>query len=656
MTHPDPHAESRFRAVAGALSDAVVILDAEGRLTFANDEVEAVFGHPPADLLDLPLDRVFDPSGVAGIREEVDRLSGDGSGARGRDLELTAVRPDGTRVPVRVTLGAYREQGERFFVALIHDLSERHETEARLRFQARLLDAVGEAVIATDLSGRILYWNAAAEELYGWTADEVLGRPVEEVTPAEVSKPAAHEIMDRLRRGESWTGEFMVRNRAGRSFPVLVTDSPVVETDGTMIGIIGTSMEITERKRIEDAQRFLAETGQVLSSSLDHETTLGRLSRLAVPMLGEWCMVHLLEAGEPEPVAHCAPPGREDQAPTLERLLAGPDGLVHGVLTAAEPVRIGKGDDAFTGRIEAALDALDIRELLLVPLEARGHPLGVLTFGRPSSARRYDEDDLRLAGELAMRAASALDNARLYREAEESDRAKTDFLAVVSHELRTPLNAITGYAELLTGGVSGPLNDKQHNQVERIQVSARHLAQIIDEILTYARMEGGRDTLELDATDVSGIVREAVSVLQPEAGAKGLALTVDAPERGPELRTDQGKLRQIVVNLVANGVKYTETGEVTVTVREVEGGVELTVADSGIGIPADQQERIFEPFRQVQSPNTRTSGGTGLGLSVSLRLAQLMGGTIDVESTPGVGSTFTVRLPDHPLVGAHDAA
>ena len=649
MGEAETHENGWFHTVARTLPDALLVMDAEARILFANDEVQGIFGYDPRELVGEPAARLFgdgDEGAPPAVLTHLFDTSADASD--GKRVEVSGLRADGTQILVEVTCGRGNAEGGRFVTAIVRDLSERQRTDSRLRFQARLLDAVGEAIIATDRVGRILYWNAGAERLYLWRTEEVVGRPVEEVTPTEMSRPQAREIMRRLMEGETWTGEFTVRDRDGRVFPVLVTDSPVLDEEGHLVAIIGTSMEITDRKRAEEAQRFLAEAGRLLASSLDHEVTLRRVSRMAVPMLGDWCMVHLLENGRLAAVAHTTPGRREDDADELEAILTGAGGLFPAVLPTSEPLRLGPGHPACTDEVKARLEALEILELLVVPLEVRGEPLGVMTFARPAGARPYGPEDLRLADALAGRAASALENSRLYRDAAASDRAKTDFLAVVSHELRTPLNAITGYAELLTGGVSGPLNEKQKGQIERIGVSARHLAHLIDEILTYARMEGGRDTLEAAVTDVGATVRDAVSVLQPAADAKGLDLAVDGAAHGPELLTDPGKLRQIVTNLVNNAVKYTDEGHVRVTIRELEDGVEITVKDTGVGIPAEEQERIFEPFRQVQAPNTRTVGGTGLGLSVSRRLVQVLGGRVTLDSVPAEGSAFTIWLPKDP--------
>jgi signal transduction histidine kinase len=229
-------------------------------------------------------------------------------------------------------------------------------------------------------------------------------------------------------------------------------------------------------------------------------------------------------------------------------------------------------------------------------------------------------------------------------EAEEANLAKSRFLATMSHELRTPLNAILGYADLLDAEISGALTPGHHQQLERITLAARHLLRIIDEILTFSRIEAGREEVRLEQIDVSAIARETGDLMEPLARAKSLAFHVEAP---PSLnaRTDAGKLRQILINLVGNAVKFTDSGEVVLSALAVGSRLVIRVRDTGIGIPEQERDRIFEPFSQVEQSPTRVAGGTGLGLSVTRELARLMGGDVRFESVVGRGTTFTVDLP-----------
>jgi signal transduction histidine kinase len=292
-----------------------------------------------------------------------------------------------------------------------------------------------------------------------------------------------------------------------------------------------------------------------------------------------------------------------------------------------------------------------------VPLRARDRLIGVLSFLRTS--RRYDEADLALAGEVAERCAIAVDNIHLFTAekraragaeaaasiAARANKTKSEFLATMSHELRTPLSAIIGYGELLADGITGPINDAQREQLLRIKTSAGHLLGLIDELLTFSRFEAGRETAQYESVDVSGILDEAYSIAWPLAQARHLGLTVTRPDGSGRIVTDRSKLRQILVNLLSNAIKFTDRGEVALTARNEADAMFFEVRDTGIGIATEDLERIFDPFWQVEQTHSRRAGGTGLGLSVTRALARLLGGDVLVDSTPGVGSRFEVRLP-----------
>jgi signal transduction histidine kinase len=286
---------------------------------------------------------------------------------------------------------------------------------------------------------------------------------------------------------------------------------------------------------------------------------------------------------------------------------------------------------------------LQIRSALIVPMIARGRTLGALTLISSGSGRRYDEADQALAMELATRAAIAIDNAQLYRSALAASEAKSAFLATMSHELRTPLNAIIGYQSLLAEGIDGRLNEAQFVQLTRIRSSADHLLGLIDEVLTFSRVDAGKEVVRREEVQLAPIVAEALAMVTPLAESKGLKLrnqTADA-----DLLTDGVKVRQIILNLLSNAIKFSDDGEIVVRSRLDGDSVAVSIVDPGIGISAENVARIFDPFWQVEQRSTRRVGGTGLGLSVSRSLARLLGGDVSVESQVDRGSTFTVTLP-----------
>ncbi|HEY0969779.1 MAG TPA: ATP-binding protein, partial [Gemmatimonadales bacterium] len=318
-----------------------------------------------------------------------------------------------------------------------------------------------------------------------------------------------------------------------------------------------------------------------------------------------------------------------------------------GVAAPTSPGR--DGDEAFaTGRIVCGRPVHGRCARLALPLAAgeEVHGVLVLRYGVPA---RLDEGEREFLSALARVAAQALERVRLHDAARAASRAKSDFLAMMSHELRTPLNAIMGYTGLIADEVVGPLNVTQRDQLRRVQEHARHLLTLIEEILTLSRAEVGRDELRTEVVEPARLLREVAEVLTPSATRKGLRLAVEVAGEPHSFRTDADKVRQVLAHLLTNAIKFTAEGSVTARVEEVEEDghrtMVYTVHDTGVGIAPDHLERIFEPFWQVDQARTRRFPGTGLGLNVTRRLVDLLGGEVTVTSAPGEGSEFVFRIP-----------
>jgi signal transduction histidine kinase len=269
--------------------------------------------------------------------------------------------------------------------------------------------------------------------------------------------------------------------------------------------------------------------------------------------------------------------------------------------------------------------------------------------------RRTDKervDLLALEKEARAHAEHARSEAEAARaEAERANNSKTDFLAVMSHELRTPLTAIMGYEELLSDGITGPVTELQRQQLGRINASAHHLLGLIDEILTFARVDIGRERVRWESMSVNHTLSDAAALVEPMANAKNLKLVVNLMDEDQSIQTDGTKLRQMLVNLLSNGIKFTERGEVQLGCDVSDGVLEVSIADTGVGIAAENIEYVFEPFWQAEQTPTRKTGGTGLGLSVTRKLARLLGGDVTVASKMGAGTTFLLTLPMKAPVG-----
>jgi signal transduction histidine kinase/CHASE3 domain sensor protein len=400
--------------------------------------------------------------------------------------------------------------------------------------------------------------------------------------------------------------------------------------------------------------KLLSDASRTLSSSLDYETTLESVAQLAVREMADWCAIDLVEPDgtikqsivahrDPERVKWAKelrkryPPDYAEQGGVGEVIRTG-RAVIHRDIPDETLVAAAKDPDHL-----ALLRELNIKSAQIVPMIARGRTLGALTLISGEQGRNLIEADQPLAMELATRAAIAIDNAQLYRAALTASDAKSSFLASMSHELRTPLNAIIGYQSLLQDGLSGPVNDGQLAQLSRIRSSADHLLSLIDEVLTFSRVDVGKELVQPEQFNLRSVVGEAISMVAPVAAARGLKVKDESTD--VEMFTDGMKLRQILLNLLSNAVKFSDRGDIVVRTNLDHDSVEISVADSGIGIAEQNLERVFDPFWQVEQRSTRRAGGTGLGLSVSRSLARLLGGDIVVESQLGKGSRFTAIIP-----------
>ena len=540
---------------------------------------------------------------------------------------------------------------------------------------AAIVESSDDAIVGKDLNGIVTSWNNGAERLYGYTAGEMIGRSIRTIVPRE-REQEEDDSMTRIRAGRRVDHLETVRlHRDGSLVDVSVTISPIKDPSGVIVGASNITRDITERRRVErmreellareqrarDRLAFLAEIGVLLASSLDYEETLGRAVRLALPRLGDYCNVLVAdERGQLRHVA-AAHADREKEPALLELVRRLTEGTSPAVPTFAEAVmKAGRTLVVTHEMLLAAVadrnvtdpDLLRLGDVLRpyayvgVPLLARGIPVGVLSFGTAEngSKREYDAEDVGLIEEFARRVSSAVENARLFRQADELNRLKDEFLATLSHELRTPLAAILGWARILGGGHLDPAKSAQ--AIEAIERNANLQAQLVDDILDVARGMAGHLRLSMERVNLADVARRAVDSIAPAAAAKHIEVALGGAA-AVTVVGDERRLQQIAWNLLSNAVKFTpRDGRVAMDVGTADGQAELRVTDTGVGIPPSFLPFVFDKFRQADSSYTRQHGGLGLGLAIARHLTELHGGTIEARSEgEGRGSTFIVRLP-----------
>lgn len=617
----------------------------------------------------------------------------------------------------------YDEAGSLVSVlSLVLDVTERYsflealrQSEGRFRIAA---ECASDLIYEWDLNTGIVLWFGHIDEALGYVKAEFPRTRegwLNAIHPDDRDRVSV-AAEQHSQAQEPFFQEYRIQQQDG-TFLYWIDRGTVVRDDmGKAYKWVGVTSDISERKQAEEGANFLAEAIAVLASSLDYEATLQRLADLAVPQLADWCCVHLVE---PEgairlvAVAHSDPQKVELMWDIEKRQPIDPQGR-HGVakvLRTGESKVYGNIPDAVLEAVapdEIALSLLreyDLLSAMCVPLIAHGRKLGVISLLCGESGRRYRRTELDLAERLAHHAAIAIDNARLYWEAQEANRIKDEFLATLSHELRTPLNAILGWSQILQQ--KKLTQEKMAIALETIERNARLQVQMIEDLLDVSRILAGKISLKLGPVELVGIIEAGINTLRPIAEAKGVQLLSFYDERVGLVFADTNRLQQVIWNLLSNALKFTPTGgrvEVRLGLGRGdwrEGGdgknqedgemekagklvtnqtenrvgeaypkglaleappsnlktqnflsssiisyAEIQITDTGIGITQKFLPHVFERFRQADSTTTRSYGGLGLGLAIVQHIVTVHGGTVHAESAgEGMGATFTIRLP-----------
>jgi signal transduction histidine kinase/ActR/RegA family two-component response regulator len=499
--------------------------------------------------------------------------------------------------------------------------------------------------------------NTGESSLYADVTDELLvsrARDERELDTLRALAPRSLISVALVARGRTLGSMLLVSSASARRYTDV--ELQLAEDVASRAALaIDNARLYEEAQETEHHQAFLSELSRVLAASLDVETTARAVAHLVLPELGDFCLIHVEQEGQLRQLARAHRDlGQEGALDALGELYrhepadapgmvgqAWRRGTAASVYTSVADVESVLGDDA---RIAGLLARLRPHTICCAPLRARGRALGVLTLALSQPGRVYSLLDRQLAEETAHRAAVALDNARLYREAQEASRMKDEFLATLSHELRTPLNAMLGWARLLAGGsLDAETSAKAVDSIERNTLAQ---AQLVSDILDVSRIITGKLRLNLRPLEVAPVVEAALDAVHAAAGAKNI--TVQATVDGaPRISADPDRLLQVIWNLLLNAVKFTPRGgRVDVRVGEREGQIEIRVEDSGIGITPEFLPYVFDRFRQADASTSRVHGGLGLGLAIVRHLVELHGGTVTAESDgPDRGARFVVRVP-----------
>jgi PAS domain S-box-containing protein len=563
--------------------------------------------------------------------------------------------PDPDLTNILMALG--RQIGQ--FIDRRRAIGALRESEDRFRSMA---DGAPVLLWVADTAGLMTYVNRGWLTFTGRTVEQEAGNGwAKGVHPDDLARYLDTRATALATR-EPYETEYRLRRHDGAYRWLLDTGSPRFEQDGTFAGFIGSCVDIHDRKQAEQDQMFLSEATRILASSLDYHTTLTSVAQLAVPAVADWCVIHMVDEHQipqQEALAHVAPE-KVAWAQALQSDypidMESPTGLPW-VLRTAQPLILPVITDeqlqevAIDARHLEVLRSVGFTSAMIVPIVARGRALGAISFVSAEQGRQYGDADLVLAQHLARRAAVAIDNARLYREAQDASHARDQFLAVAAHELRSPLTSMKGFAQLLLRRASR--TDSQEEWIRPLQTidsQINRVTDLVNRLLDVSRIQEKRLQIQTARDDLLEIINVAVN--EAQMATEQHVITYVGSHEPMLADVDRTRIAQVLSNLLGNAIRYSPGGTpVTVDAQSNDEEIVVSVSDKGPGLPPDSRERLFDRYFRGDGALNSTAEGLGLGLYVAHGIVLAHGGRMWVQSEPGHGATFFFAIPRNQPAG-----
>jgi PAS domain S-box-containing protein len=641
------------RAMIEHSRDLIYVVSSRGMLQYVSPSVEYLLGYRVEELVGMDASRLLHPVDLERARAVLRQALEPARTSRCTEFRLRRRTGEWRLFEARMACAEW-SKGEAVAIATAHDITNRRSVEQALREsderQRYVVRATNNAIWDWDLiTGRVL-WNGESHKLLRYRAEE-MGASIawwfERIHPADRERVVAEltSVIDGI--GGEWSSEYRMRRGDG-SF-VCVLDCALVLRDerGGAVRVVGAKQDVTERRRSDEMQRFLASAAALLDRSLEYRTNAAGVARLVVSTLADCCLIDLTSRRgglERVAVAHAD----ASLEPTLRRAGNPVEISAERALRAGEPLLFGDtAASAASGEEPERALAAQLRDAgfcsaICFPISAGEELLGVITLATTQSDRRFTPLHLVTVSELARQIALAVSHSRLYEDAQRAIRARDEVVQMVSHDLRNPLDTIQLTAALLLDTAE----DRRAENTERLEMIRRiafQMNDIIQDLLDVSTMEAGGFSLSRRMRDLGELIRDARELLQPIAQRKNVHLEFEIEDDLPLLEIDDAGILRVFSNLVGNAIKFLDEGGcVATSVRRAGDAVEFTISDDGPGIAPEDMKHIFDRFWQVRRGDRR---GAGIGLAIARGMVEAHGGTIRVDSELGSGTTFCFTLP-----------
>jgi PAS domain S-box-containing protein len=633
----------RYRALFEQSNDAVFLLNLEGKHIATNQRAADLLGYAVHELLQMEFRELIVHHEQGKHKEVLETLR---SGKTVPPYERTLQHKEGYEIPVEVSIQlVYDPDGKPMHIqSIVRDITERRQNEQRLSYQVMLLENVSDAIISTSMSNVIQSWNRAAETVYGWKAEEVIGKKLNEIVPTEFDNESEDFIRQQYIVRGYWRSEVLQRRRDGRKLYMSSSVAILRDSEGELVGTVAVNHDITARKQAEmELQAHLTQLSALRQVDVEINSSLKVEDVMQIALHGA-----SLLSGADAGYILLRENGRLSMRQSIGRYKDLPNEPIEPKGVLARATQSHESEFVLHTKEDSDCALPETKAQIVLPFMSHGKLTGLMNL-ETTTPEEFSQEKLDFLRILSNRIAIALDNARLYEKVKNLEALKTDMIRIASHDLRNPVGVIKGYMEILREDLAPRIDENEKEYIETVRRSVTRVQNIISDILSLQRIEEMANNSGNDLIDMLAMVQRVVEESEEGAARKKHQLICNFTTAQLLVQADPAQMHEAMMNLVDNAMKYTpDGGEIQIRLCREGDSARFEVEDNGFGIPDEMQKELFQPFYRARSRETLAIEGTGLGLHLVRNIIERFGGKMRVESVYGKGSTFGFDVPVMP--------